>query len=156
MRSKFIDDPVHDAGAASQKTFALVFKTGEQAMSGLKAFAEQQHLSASHFTAIGAFKDVIMGYFDWEKKDYVKIPVHEQVEVLSLVGDITLSEGKPNIHAHVVLGKRDGSTCGGHLIEAEVRPTLEVILTESPAHLERRFDKEAGLALISLESSAAN
>jgi predicted DNA-binding protein with PD1-like motif len=156
MRSKLIDGPVYDTGAASQKTFALVFKTGDQAMSGLKAFAEQRHLAASHFTAIGAFKDATLGYFDWEKKDYVKILVHEQVEVLSLVGDITISEGKPNIHAHVVLGKRDGSTCGGHLIEAEVRPTLEVILAESPAHLERRFDKEAGLALISLESSPAN
>ena len=73
-----------------------------------------------------------------------------------MVGDITFNDGKPNIHAHVVLGKRDGATCGGHLLEAEVRPTLEVILTESPAHLERRFDKDAGLALISLESSPRN
>jgi uncharacterized protein len=150
VRSKLIDDPVRDTEMAGPKTFALIFKTGDQAMSGLKAFAEEEHLAASHFTAIGAFNNVTLGYFDWEKKDYIKIPISEQVEVLSLVGDITVNEGKPNIHAHAVLGKRDGSTCGGHLIEAEVRPTLEVILTESPAHLERRFDKEAGLALISL------
>jgi predicted DNA-binding protein with PD1-like motif len=156
MRSTLIDDPVHDAGAASQKTFALVFNTGDPVVSGLKAFAEEEHLAASHFTAIGAFKDVTLGYFDREKKDYIRIPIHEQVEVLSLVGDISISEGKPNIHAHAVLGRRDGSTCGGHLIEAEVRPTLEVILTESPAHLERRFDKQAGLALISLDSSPRN
>ena len=156
MRTKLIDDPVHDAGAARQQTFALIFNTGDHVVSGLKTFAEEQHLAASHFTAIGAFKDVTLGYFDWEKKDYIKIPIREQVEVLSLVGDVTISDGKPNIHAHVVLGKRDGSTCGGHLIEAEVRPTLEVILTESPAHLERRFDKEAGLALISLEPSTRN
>lgn len=156
MKSKLIDDPVHDAGAASQKTFALVFNTGDQVMAGLKSFAQEQHLAASHFTAIGAFKEVSLGYFDWEKKDYLKIPVREQVEVLSLVGDVTINDDKPNIHAHVVLGKRDGSTCGGHLLEAEVRPTLEVTLTESPAHLERRFDKEAGLALISLESSPRN
>jgi uncharacterized protein len=89
------------------------------------------------------------------KKSYIKIPIREQVEVLSLVGDITLSEGESNIHAHVVLAKRDGSTCGGHLVEAEVRPTLEVILTESPAHLERRFDPETGLALICLEKSSS-
>ena len=156
MRTRLIDDPVHDAGAASQKTFALVFSTGDQVVSGLKAFAEEQHLAASQLTAIGAFKQVTLGYFDWEKKEYLKIPIHEQVEVLSLVGDVTISEGKPSIHAHVVLGKRDGSTCGGHLIEAEVRPTLEVILTESPAHLERRYDQEAGLALISLESGPRN
>jgi predicted DNA-binding protein with PD1-like motif len=150
MKSKLIDDPIHDAGAASQKTFALVFSTGDQVMAGLKAFADEHHLAASHFTAIGAFKEVTLGYFDWEKKDYLKIPVHEQVEVLSLVGDIAINEDKPSIHVHAVLGKRDGTTCGGHLIEAEVRPTLEVILTESPDHLIRRFDKESGLALISL------
>jgi|ERR1700758_23139 predicted DNA-binding protein with PD1-like motif len=151
MKSKLIDNPVRDAGAASQKTFALIFSTGDQVMSGLKAFAEEQQLAASHFTAIGAFKEVTLGYFDWQKKDYLKIPVHEQVEVLSLVGDITISQSKPNIHVHAVLGRRDGSTCGGHLIDAEVRPTLEVILTESPNHLTRQFDQESGLALISLD-----
>jgi uncharacterized protein len=150
MKSKLIDDPAQAAGTASQKTFALIFSTGDQVVAGLKAFAEEQHLAASHFTAIGAFKEVTLGYFDWEKKDYLKIPVHVQVEVLSLVGDIAINNGKPNIHVHAVLGKRDGTTCGGHLIEAEVRPTLEVILTESPDHLIRRFDKESGLALISL------
>jgi predicted DNA-binding protein with PD1-like motif len=122
-------------------------------MAGLKKFAGEQQLAASHFTAIGAFREVTLGYFDWQKKDYAKIPVHEQVEVLSLIGDVTSSDGKPNIHAHVVLGKRDGSTAGGHLIKALVRPTLEVILTESPKHLIRQFDKGSGLALISLRDS---
>ena len=80
-----------------------------------------------------------------------KLPLaRDPSAIRSLVGDIAINEGKPKIHAHAVLGKRDGSTCGGHLIEAEVRPTLEVILTGSPAHLERRVDKEAALALISL------
>jgi uncharacterized protein len=92
-------------------------------------------MGTSHFTAIGAFKEVTLGYFDWAQKDYIKIPVGKQVEVLSLIGDVTSSDDKPNIHGHVVLGKRDGSTAGGHLIEARVRPTLEVILTESPKHL---------------------
>jgi uncharacterized protein len=148
LKSKLLNDPAHDNAAASQKTIVLVFDTGDQVMASLKTFAEKQELAASRFTAIGAFKGAIVAYFDWEKKDYVKIPIDEQVEVLSMVGDITINDAKPNIHAHVVFGRRDGSTCGGHLIEAEVRPTLEVILTESPAHLERRFDREAGLPLI--------
>jgi uncharacterized protein len=121
--------------AQSRKTFAVIFESGDQVVAGLRAFAEKQNLAASHFTAIGAFKGALLGYFDWKRKDYTKIPISDQVEVLSLVGDITVSEGAPNIHAHVVLGKPDGTTCGGHLIEAQVRPTLEVILTESPAHL---------------------
>ncbi|MBV8812972.1 MAG: DNA-binding protein [Verrucomicrobia bacterium] len=148
MRSKKIDpSPSNGSG---QKTFAIIFDAGDRVVEGLKSFAVEQGLAASHFTAIGAFKDVLLAYFDCDKKEYQKIPVHEQLEVLSLVGDITIKDGTPNIHAHVVLGKRDSSTCGGHLMEAEVRPTLEVILTESPAHLERRFDQAAGLPLISI------
>jgi uncharacterized protein len=148
LKSKLLNDPAQDAGAANQNTMILVFETGDQVMASLKAFAQEQGFAAGHFTAIGAFKRATVGFFDLEKKNYVKIPIDEQVEVLSMVGDITINDAKPNIHAHVVFGRRDGSTCGGHLIEAEVRPTLEVILTESPAHLERRFDCEAGLPLV--------
>jgi uncharacterized protein len=153
MKNKLIGEAGQGAKATKQKTFAIIFNTGDEVVAGLKTFAGEKGLAASHFTAIGAFKDVVLGYFDWEKKDYTNIPIHEQVEVLSLVGDVTLDEGKPNIHAHVVLGKQDGSTCGGHLIEARVRPTLEVMLTESPDHLTRRFDRESGLALICLEEN---
>jgi predicted DNA-binding protein with PD1-like motif len=150
MKRQLISNEPHGGAVANQKSFAIIFDDGDEVMAGLKKLAAEEHLAASHFTAIGAFKEVTLGYFDWQKKDYIKIPVQEQVEVLSLLGDVTLNEGKPNIHAHVVLGKRDGSTTGGHRIEARVRPTLEVILTESPKHLTRRFDKESGLALICL------
>jgi len=132
-----------------EKTFVLVFAAGDEAISGLTAFAKEKGLAASHFTAIGGFQEATLGYFNLDKKDYEKIPVREQVEVLSLVGDITLSErGEPKIHAHVVLGRSDGTTRGGHLIEARVRPTLEVMLVESPRHLHRKHDPESGLALI--------
>ena len=131
------------------KTYAVIFETGDEVVSGLTSFAKQQHLAASHFTAIGAFQDVTLGYFDWQKKDYQKIPVREQVEVLSLMGDIALDpKGEPKVHAHVVLGRSDGTTRGGHLLEARVRPTLEVVLVESPSHLQRKHDPESGLALI--------
>ena len=94
--------------------------------------------------------EALLGYFDWEKKDYEKIPVNEQTEVLALVGDIAEQEDgrKKKVHAHVVLGRRDGAACGGHLLSAKVRPTLEVILTESPGHLRRVHDPRSGLALI--------
>ena len=78
------------------------------------------------------------------------IVLDERLEVLSLVGDIALKDGEPSLHAHVVVGSRDGSARRGHLLGARVRPTLEkVILTEPPAHLRRRHDPESGLALIS-------
>ena len=131
------------------KTYAVIFSTGDEVKSGLLSFAREKRLAGSHFTAIGAFSDVTLGYFDWETKAYKKIPVRGQVEVLSLVGDIALKEnGEPEVHAHVVLGKADGTAWGGHLMEAHVRPTLEVILVESPKHLQRKHDEETGLALI--------
>jgi predicted DNA-binding protein with PD1-like motif len=90
-------------------------------------------------------------YFDWQKKDYLKIPVREQVEVASLIGDIADDpEGKPVLHIHIVVGTRDGSAKAGHLGEGHVRPTLEVVVTESPAHLRKVRDTETGLALIRL------
>jgi predicted DNA-binding protein with PD1-like motif len=131
-----------------ERSYALIFDTGDEAMAGLSEFAKKNQLGAARFTAIGAFRDVVLGYFDWESKEYKKIPVKEQVEVLSLIGDVAQEQGEPKVHAHVVVGRFDGSTRGGHLLEGHVRPTLEVILTESPAHLRKQMDKESGLALI--------
>jgi predicted DNA-binding protein with PD1-like motif len=143
MKSKLL----HEMGG--QKTFVLIFETGEEVMSNLKAFAKSNRLAASHFTAIGAFRDAMLGYYDWERKEYTKNPVREQVEAVSLIGDIVDDEkGEPQVHAHVVLGKSDGVALGGHLLDAHVRPTLEVVLIESPVHLRRRFDSRSGLALI--------
>ncbi len=120
-------------------------------MAGLQAFANRQRLGGSRFTAIGAFSDLTLGYFDWQSKEYQRIPVREQVEVVSLLGDVSLDEkGESKIHAHVVVAKSDGTAHGGHLMEGHVRPTLEVILTESPRHLQRRYDPESRLGLIRL------
>lgn len=132
------------------ETFVLVFDKGDEFIDDLTRFAAEKHLAASHFTAIGAFSEVTLGFFDREKKDYAKIPICEQVEVLSLVGDIALKDGAPQIHAHVVIGKADGSAHGGHILQARVWPTLEVVLTESPAYLRRQLDPQTGLALIDL------
>ena len=130
------------------RTFALVLETGDEAMASLAAFAAERQLKATQFTAIGAFSRVVVAYFDWTTKSYHNIPIDEQVEVLSLAGDITMEGGKPKVHAHVVLGKSDATAHGGHLIEGQVRPTLEIMLIETPRHLQRRRDRESGLALI--------
>jgi predicted DNA-binding protein with PD1-like motif len=145
-------------GDSGNRTFAVILQTGDEAMSCLQTFVEKERISAAQFTAIGALSDARLNYFDWEQKAYLPIPVTEQVEVASLIGDVALSpEGKPALHIHVVLGRRDGSALAGHLAEAHVRPTLEVILTEPPAHLHKAHDPESGLALIRPEraSSAA-
>ena len=138
---------------ANEKTFALIFEKGDEVMGELTAFARAQGVSAAHFTAIGAFRHATLAYFNPGTKDYQKIPVKEQVEVLSLVGDVALDGRDPKVHAHVVVGKADGTAHGGHLLDAHVWPTLELILTESPRHLRRRIDAETGLALIDISSS---
>jgi hypothetical protein len=143
MKSKLIND-------GPQRSFAVVLDTGDEVTSCLLAFAKEQDLSAAEFTGLGAFSDAVLGYFDWQKKDYNRIRIAEQVEVLNLTGNIALADGEPKLHPHVVLGKADGSAHGGHLLEGHVRPTLEVIVTESPVHLRRRSDPETGLALIEL------
>jgi uncharacterized protein len=145
MRSKVIND-------GPERTIALVFDKGDEVVSTLQRFAKEHGLTASRFSAIGALEGAVLGYFDWERKDYDRIPVQEQVEVLSLNGDIALDGDQPKVHAHTVLGRRDGSTVGGHLLEATVRPTLEVVLVESPGYLRKKCDPETGLALIDIGS----
>ena len=144
MKAKLINE-------LGEKTYAIVFEKGDEVLEGLLSFARKEKIQASHFTAIGALSDVTLGYFDWTKKGFKKISIPEQVEVLSLVGNIVFDNGAPKLHAHVVVGKSDGTAHGGHLVEAHVRPILEVVLIESPSHLHRKIDKETGLGLIASE-----
>ncbi len=141
MKSKFIAD---EGG----RTLAVVFDKGEEVAAGLVEIAREHNLTAASFTAIGALSNVTLGYFDRERMECKKIPIKEQVEALSLTGDIALSDGRPKAHAHVVVGKSDGTAHGGHLLEAHVWPTLEMVITESPRYLERKIDQASGMALI--------
>ncbi len=146
MKSKLLND-------GNERTFALIFETGDEVVAGLKRFAKEHKPRSAHFTAIGAFSDAVLAYFDWSAKQYKDIPVAEQVEVLALTGDLAWADdGEPGLHAHVVVGRSDGSTRGGHLKKAHVRPTLELVLVEYPTHLERKYDPESKLALIRLEA----
>lgn len=126
----------------------VVFDKGEDAIEGLTELARRRDIHAAGITGVGAFERATLGYFDRERKDYDRIPVAQQVEVLSLTGDIALDDGDPMVHLHAVLGRRDGSTVGGHLIDSSVWPTLEIVVTETPEPLHRVHDPESGLALI--------
>lgn len=141
---------IHDG---ELKTWVAILSSGDEVKQSLMQIARGEGLHGAHFTAIGALERCVLGYFDWSKKKYRKNAIDEQVEVASLIGDITLKDkdGEPKIHMHAVLGKADASACAGHLMEGHVRPTLEVIITEAPAHLRRRHDPQSGLALIHLD-----
>jgi uncharacterized protein len=139
--------------AGRERVFAVVFDAGDEFSEGIREFAEREKITAAHFTAIGALSKATLAWFDPDAQEYEKHAVNEQVEVLSLVGNIAQHEGKPKVHAHAVLGKRDVTTVGGHLLKAHVRPTLEVIVSESPLHLHRVHDPKTGLALIRPEAA---
>jgi predicted DNA-binding protein with PD1-like motif len=143
MRWKQIED--------APKAFALVFENGDEIANVLQQFAKTQKLAGSSFKAIGALSYAKLGWFNWETKAYDPACVLcEQLELLSLIGDIALKDGEPQVHAHLVVGRSDGTAHGGHLLEARVRPTCELILRESPTHLRKVFDPESGIALIQL------
>ncbi len=147
MKSQLIHE------VAGQRTYAVVLAADDEVIACLTRVAGEAALTAASFTAIGAFRRAELAYFDWDTKRYRPIPVEEQVEVAALIGDIAAGpDGKPAIHIHAVLGKRDGSAVAGHLIKGEVRPTLEIVLSESPAHLRKRHDPASGLSLIALDN----
>jgi predicted DNA-binding protein with PD1-like motif len=130
------------------RTFAVVFAIGDELVEGLRRFAREHRVTGAQLTAIGAFSRAVVAYFDWETRAYERIAIDEQVEVLVLAGNLALKGGDAALHAHVVLGRRDGTTRGGHLLEAAVRPTLEVTVIESATHLRRRTDDATGLPLL--------
>jgi uncharacterized protein len=145
MRSRLLTD--HHG----TRTFAVALETGDKLMEAITRFAADNGLAASEFTAIGAFASARLACFDPESRSYVDIPETGQVELVSLNGRITRpegGEGDPHLHVHCVLSRRDGSTIAGHLVEAEVRPTAEVLITDSPIELHRRIDPGSGLPVL--------
>jgi uncharacterized protein len=135
-------------------TYVVVLDGGEEAVQELGDFVEERSLSAAQVTAVGAFRNAVVGWFDPDAKEYQRNQVNQQCEVLSLLGDVALAPGGPALHLHGVLGLSDGTTRGGHLLEGQVWPTLEVVLTETPAELRKTMRPEIGLALIDLDATS--
>ena len=132
MRYKLVDE--------EPKTFVLVFETSDELEQGLKEFASEQKLASASFKAIGALSSVRLGWLNWDTKQYeTSVSLDEQVELLSLIGDVAMKDGEPQVHAHTVVGRRDGTAHGGHLLQAHVRPTCEVVLTEKSCASEERI-----------------
>jgi predicted DNA-binding protein with PD1-like motif len=146
MKSKVVED-------ADVVTYVVVCDPGDEAVAVLQEFARSEQLEAAQITAIGAFERATVGWFDPTTRQYRRIAVDEQCELLSLVGDIAMGEDGPVLHMHVVLGLSDGTTRGGHLLEAKVFPTLEAVVTENPAYLRKVLRPDIGIALIDLDQS---
>jgi predicted DNA-binding protein with PD1-like motif len=148
MKNRLVSD------APGAHVHVVVLDSGEEAFAALTKFTNDAKLSAASLSAIGAFENATVGWFDFASKTYRKIEIGEQCEVLSAIGDVAIGDdGKASLHVHIVLGLSDGSTRGGHLLAGIVRPTLEAVLTEVPATLRRKKRSELGIALIDLAAS---
>jgi uncharacterized protein len=146
MKYKVVED-------ADVVTYVVVCDPGDEAVAALTQFAQAEDLEAASIAAVGAFEHAVVGWFDRAAKDYRRIPVGEQCEVLSLLGDVAQGQDGPILHMHTVLGLSDGTTRGGHLLEGKVFPTLEVVVTETPAQLRKVMRPDLGVALIDLDRS---
>ena len=137
--------------AAGERTYVLVLDAGDEAFAAITDFASKNELGGASLTALGAFERATVGWFDLRARTYRPIEIDEQCEGLSLLGDIAIGDdGKASLHVHIVLGLSDGSTRGGHLLDGKVRPTLEVVVTETPSKLRRKKRKDLGIALIDI------
>jgi len=137
--------------SGAERVFVLILDQGEEALKAIVDFAEQERIDGASVSAIGAFAEAKVGWFDLSAKKYKPIDVNEQCEVLSLMGDIAKGDdGRASLHLHAVLGLQDGSVRGGHFLSGSVRPTLEVTIRETVAHLRRKKRADLGIALINI------
>jgi uncharacterized protein len=137
------------AESGGRRTYAVTLEIGEEVVERLTALARELKLQGSAITAVGGFERARLAYFDYQAGAFRENDVDKQVELLSLVGNVAQDEdGTPKIHAHVVLGRFDATTRGGHLVAATVRPTFEAVIEETLAHLHRRLDPKTGLVLL--------
>jgi uncharacterized protein len=134
-------------------TYVVVCDPGDEAVASLKRFARSERLEAAQITGVGGFERATVGWFDRTARQFRRIPVDEPSEVLSLIGDVAEDQDGPGLNIHVVLGLSDGTTRGGHLLDGQVFPTLELVVTENPAELRRVMHPGLGVALIDLGRS---
>jgi predicted DNA-binding protein with PD1-like motif len=114
------------------RTFKVTFGQGDDLVAGLTEFAAKNHIAAAQITGLGGFITATLGWGDsakgWAFKQTV---IDQKCEVVSLVGNISIRDGNPYVHIHVVVSFPDGSTKGGHLIDARISPIAEIFVVET-------------------------
>jgi len=121
---------------------------GEEMMETLRAVAREKGIEAGRVSGIGALQDAELGYFDVERKDYLRKKLPGSWELLSLAGNISLRDGEVLPHIHVILGNVDLECRGGHLFSGVVSVTGEIFIEKLPEALHREMDDEVKLPLL--------
>jgi len=113
------------------RTFKVTFGPGDELLSGLTEFAAKNHIASARINGLGGFITATLGWGDPPKGAFKKIAIDQKCELVSLIGNISLRDGKPYVHLHAVVSLPDGSTKGGHLIDAHVSPIAEIFIVEA-------------------------
>jgi len=123
-------------------------RAGAKVPDDIVAIARREKAATARVEAIGGVDELRLAYFNHETKKYEEHDFREFLEVTSILGNITLKDGKQFLHAHGTFGKRDLSVVAGHVISAKIFPLLEVVITPTKNKALRRFDDELGLNVI--------
>jgi uncharacterized protein len=133
--------------------YILRLLSGERAIAAITEFLTDKGAGFASLSGIGAVRSVELAYWNASTEEYEHNAVSEQMEVVSLSGNCSIRDGKPFLHVHGVFGRRDFTTLGGHITEAEVHPTLEVWLRPDPTRILRSEDPSSGLFLLDLSGN---
>jgi predicted DNA-binding protein with PD1-like motif len=135
---RFTSDAIH----------LLRFETGSDLIDSLTEFATERDIRSASVTFLGAVRHAALRYYDQEQKDYRDFAIDNHLEVLSGIGNISVLDGSPFVHAHAAFADADGNAYGGHINRGTEVFALEATLweLEGPAPT-RQFDEVTGLFL---------
>jgi hypothetical protein len=134
--------------------FQLRFESGESVASPLLAWLKEQEIGYASMTGLGAVNSARVSYWHAESREYEPHELNEQMEVVSLIGNVTIKDGEPFTHIHITLGRRDLSIAGGHFNDMVVHPNLEIWVRPEEATVERTLEESSGLYLMNLPEHA--
>lgn len=133
--------------------YIVRLESGEQAIETLTAFLADQAIEFANLSGAGAVRWARLAYWNASTQHYEDRDIEEQLEVVSFQGNSSLKDGKPFLHLHAVLARRDFTTIGGHVRELRVHPTCEVWLRTEDVPVRRTRDDANGLDLLDLSGS---
>jgi uncharacterized protein len=130
--------------------WVIRLEKGEEIVQTLKAFCQKNHLTGGSISGIGATNSITIGLFECESKQYQSLELVGDFEITSLLGNLSTFKGEVYLHLHATIADKNQRVFGGHLNQAIISATAEIVLQEMPELGDRYFDDEIGLNLLDL------
>ena len=127
---------------------------GNDLQEALNQLAKELNLTSGHISGIGAVNPAVIGFYNFETQVYERILLNDYHELVNLNGNISIRDGKPFVHAHVVVGNREGVAFGGHLLPGTIVVVAELTIEPYEGEpLRRHLEKDTGLPLWKFKES---